>query len=894
MDRTIYGFVFRHSLRRQMLLLVLTVASFPVLYSSLELPKIIINEAIQGTEFPKAVLGREFDQIPFLIAASLTFLGLVLLNGAFKFAINTSKGRLGERLLRRLRFELYSRVLRFPLSAFKRTSQGEIIPMITQEVEPLGGFMGDALAQPVYQLGVLLTIATFMLVQEPMLGLAAMALYPLQIYVIPRLQRRVNLLAKERVRNVRSLSDRIGESITVMEAVRANDNSNHRRADVAERLGIIYDIRYEIFRRKFFIKFLNNFLAQVTPFFFYLLGGYLIIRGDLSFGAMVAVLAAYKDMSAPWKELLAYYQQQADARIKYEQVVRQFDPSGLVGEDRQPMDPGTLPVLGPGSRIEFRNATYAEEDAAPEVEGVGIAFGFAEHVALVGPGGGGKEALAMLAAGLAPPTGGAVLLDGASLSDLPEAVFGRQAAYVGPSPDLFAGTVRDNVLAGLRHRPVRPAEYAPEEAARRARQLVEARRAGNTDADFRADWTDYARAGIGPGEPADGRIVALLGTLGLADDLYAFGLRGTPDPARHRDLVGKALEARGVLKSLLDDPAFASLIEPFDETAYNTSATLAQNLLFGEPVGPEFEPANLAANPFVRRVLGDVGLLDRLQAIGLEAARIMVEIFADVDPGHELFEQYSFIRADELPDFRAIVGRAGHRGIDGLDADERTRLLGLPFLLIPERHRLGLIDGEIQSRILNARTLFRIGLPEDQRGLLEFFDTERYVASASLQDNILFGRIRFGQARSAAKVGRLLAHVVDRVGMRDAVTMAGLDHHVGVGGGRLNRTQRRQIAFARALVKRPEFLIVNMATAGVDRSLRATLLDAVLRGMDGRGVLWALEEPELAAGFGRVVVLRDGRVVGDGDHAVPARPGGPLAGTHEAQMPEGGKRHGAE
>ena len=86
MDRTIYGFVFRHSLRQQMLLLVLTVASFPVLYSSLELPKIIINEAIQGTEFPKEVLGLEFDQIPFLVAASLTFLGLVLLNGAFKFA----------------------------------------------------------------------------------------------------------------------------------------------------------------------------------------------------------------------------------------------------------------------------------------------------------------------------------------------------------------------------------------------------------------------------------------------------------------------------------------------------------------------------------------------------------------------------------------------------------------------------------------------------------------------------------------------------------------------------------------------------------------------------------------------------------------------------------------
>ena len=71
------------------------------------------------------------------------FLALVLINGAFKYRINTLKGRLGERMLRRLRYELYARVLRFPLPRFRKVSQGEIIPMITAEVEPLGGFIGD-------------------------------------------------------------------------------------------------------------------------------------------------------------------------------------------------------------------------------------------------------------------------------------------------------------------------------------------------------------------------------------------------------------------------------------------------------------------------------------------------------------------------------------------------------------------------------------------------------------------------------------------------------------------------------------------------------------------------------------------------------------------------------
>ncbi|MCY3670635.1 MAG: ABC transporter ATP-binding protein, partial [Alphaproteobacteria bacterium] len=517
MEKTIYGFVFRHSLAQQLFLLALTVASFPVLYVSLELPKQIINDAISGSGFPRSLLGQELGQIEYLMVLSFAFLGLVLLNGAFKFAINTGKGRLGERLLRRLRYDLYSRLLRFPLPVFKRTGQGEIIPMVTQEVEPLGGFMGDALAQPVYQLGILVTIGAFMLIQEPILGLAALALYPFQMYAIPKLQRRVTALAKQRVQHVRRLSDRIGESISTIEAVHADDGSNRLRADIANRLGGIYDIRYEIFRRKFFIKFLNNFLAQLTPFFFYSIGGYLIIEGRLSFGAMVAVLAAYKDMSAPWKELLAYYQQQADARIKYDQVVQQFDPPGMIDEALQVEEAEALPEIGPDSRLAFENAAYAEDEISQPVRSATLSLGLDEHVAIVGPSGGGKEELGLLAARLAVVTGGRAHLDGTALAELPQAVFGRRAAYVGPNASLFNASLRENLLFGLRHRPLRPAEAGPEEAARRDARAAEARRSGNSEEDIFADWVDYEAAGAAPGEEMARRMVEVLTAVGLDD-----------------------------------------------------------------------------------------------------------------------------------------------------------------------------------------------------------------------------------------------------------------------------------------------------------------------------------------------------------------------------------------
>jgi len=63
------------------------------------------------------------------------------------------------------------------------------------------------------------------------------------------------------------------------------------------------------------MKFLNNFLGQLTPLFFYSVGGYLAIKGQITVGALVAALAAYKDLSNPWKELLAYYNTTQDMSL---------------------------------------------------------------------------------------------------------------------------------------------------------------------------------------------------------------------------------------------------------------------------------------------------------------------------------------------------------------------------------------------------------------------------------------------------------------------------------------------------------------------------------------------------------------------------------------------------
>ena len=263
MDRNIFRYILRHSLRQQAVILTLTGISLPFLYITLELPKRIINDALAG-DAVRTVLGYRFSQVDYLFLLCGVFLCLVLINGGFKYVINVYQGIVAERMLRRLRYDLYSRILRFPLPHFRRISSGEIVTMITAEVEAIGGFMGDAFALPAFQGGTLLTILAFMFAQDPIMGLAAISLYPIQMYVIPKLQAQVNALGKLRVRQVRRLSERLGETVAGVRDIRANDVSQYERARFSRELGVIFDIRYKFYKKMFFIKFLYNFLAQLS------------------------------------------------------------------------------------------------------------------------------------------------------------------------------------------------------------------------------------------------------------------------------------------------------------------------------------------------------------------------------------------------------------------------------------------------------------------------------------------------------------------------------------------------------------------------------------------------------------------------------------------------------
>src|SRR5260370_16492262 len=153
----------------------------------------------------------------------------------------------------------------------------------------------------------------------------------------------------------------------------------------------------------------------------------------------------------------------------------------------------------------------------------------------------------MRLARLMQPTAGRITVGGHNLAELPLAVVGRRIGYVSATPYLFAGTLRDNLLLGLRHRPIRPAEYPLAAGKRRSTQIHEARRSGNIDLDINADWLDYDSAGVADREALSLRITEVLAALDFEETVYTLGLRRRIDPAAPPEAAGRLLKPRTAL-----------------------------------------------------------------------------------------------------------------------------------------------------------------------------------------------------------------------------------------------------------------------------------------------------------------------------------------------------------
>lgn len=893
LEKNLLRYVWFHTRREQLWVLSIILLSMPTLFLVLDLPKNIINRPIQGVGFEDATATASFlsfsidlptwlysggtiqifdgftlERLSYLLALSFSFLALVCVNGLFKFYINTYKGRLGERMLRRLRYELVDRVLRFPTNQFRRVKASEIASMVKDEVEPFGEFIGDAFVKPVFLGGQALIAFVFIILQNLWLGLIAVGIIIFQMIIIPILRKRVLVLGRMRQLTARQLSGRIGEIVDGITAVHVNDTSNYERAEIASRLGRIFNIRYELYQRKFFVKFINNFLAQLTPFIFYVVGGYFAIRGTLDIGQLVAVIAAYKELPSPINGLIAWDQKRVDINIKYAQIVEQFNTDEAMDAKLQkPVSEEVEPLKG---RVVVSNLVIVDESGSTLLDDIDTSFAFDEIISVVGPPNSGADTMVSTLARLQNPTSGRILVNGRTLADFPEAITGRRISYISGEAYLPQESLENTLVYSLKHAPLVERELDEQGKAEKTRRLAEAKMSGNTLQDINDDWVDYCSAGASGPENIHEELKRVLKIVELDQMIFDLALRQTLDPAENPDLCAKMVEARLLFRNRLEKADLARYVELFDEKLYNSQATIAENLLFGTSSDDMFTTDKLASNPHIQNILEETGLDAILYEMGIELASTAIELFADLSPDNPFFEQLNFMAPEEIEDYQPVLARLTGIAFEDVKQADREMLIRLPFSYVEPRNRLGLLSDEVRDQILMARSLFQQKIPDDQRECISFYEKDSYNAMATIQDNILLGRVAYGFSDAAGNIQQEIGELLNEMNLHDEMFKVGLMFNIGTAGKRLTEVQRQKVAFARVLLKRSDLLIVNRALNAMDGRTQQRIIKRVValaRGTSDTmpfGLLWVLMAPTNAKLFDRVLVFDQGKLVEDG------------------------------
>ena len=345
--------------------------------------------------------------------------------------------------VRDLRAELFAHIQALPVGAFSRTTHGEFMSRLTNDVDMVAGTLGQGITR--FLETVLVLVATFAVMcwMSPLLTAVTCATLPLTVLlgrVIARASRKVY---RERQRRLGELNGLVEETVTGLRTVQA---FSHEGASETVFTKLAEDLRGIGIRAETLGGFMGPAMNLVGNLNFIVVaaaGGWLAAHGALSVGMIVSFLLYSRNFGRPVNELAQQFNEIQSAIAGAERVFRVLGEAPEEDRGKAPFDPGAV-----RGEIEFRDVSFAYEPGKPVIRGFSTRIRPGERIALVGETGSGKTTLVALLSRFFEIDEGAILLDGRDIRDIPKRALRSCMAVVLQDTHLFSGTIRENIAFG--------------------------------------------------------------------------------------------------------------------------------------------------------------------------------------------------------------------------------------------------------------------------------------------------------------------------------------------------------------------------------------------------------------------------------------------------------------
>jgi len=344
----------------------------------------------------------------------------------------------GQRVMYDMRRELFAHVLRLPLRFFDRNPVGRLVTRVTNDVAAINEMFTSMLVNLFRDAFLILGILIVMFGLEWRLALVIFALFPIIVFAAWQFRNRVRAAYREVRRQIARLNAYLQESISGMRIIQVfvqEAKANARFAEINQAKYVAQMrqmLTFAVFRP--LMSFLSSFAIALVIWY----GGFNVLRGSLSLGALTAFIQYARMLFEPVLNLSEGYNVLQAAMASSERIFRLLDEKeeDAGGGERLP---------SPSGRIEFRNVWFAYNDEDWVLRDVSFVAEPGKHVAIVGPTGSGKTTIIRILLRMYPIQKGQILLDGVPIERLDLAELRSRMAVVLQDVFLFSGDIMDNI-----------------------------------------------------------------------------------------------------------------------------------------------------------------------------------------------------------------------------------------------------------------------------------------------------------------------------------------------------------------------------------------------------------------------------------------------------------------
>lgn len=342
-----------------------------------------------------------------------------------------------------LRNIIYTHLTRMSFPFYDRVQSGQLISRANSDIRSVQMYLTFA-PSILVQCAIAAVAFIYMLSINVPLALAAMVPMPF-VYILGVRMRKsmfpVSWLIQSRLADVATLVDENVNGVRVVKSFTAEQRELTKLAKAADRLQWSY-IKDADLRAKFTPTVQN--LPQIGLVIILLLGGWLVVHGQLPVGAILSFSLYIVMLQAPFQMLGMIIMMGQRASASAGRIYEILDEQPTV-VDR----PGAVDLVDCKGDVRFESVEFAYGEDNPLIlDNFDLHIRAGETIALVGRTGSGKSTVARMINRFYDVTGGRVLIDGHDVRDLTLASLRAQVGIVLDEPFLFSVSIRDNIAYG--------------------------------------------------------------------------------------------------------------------------------------------------------------------------------------------------------------------------------------------------------------------------------------------------------------------------------------------------------------------------------------------------------------------------------------------------------------